>query len=99
MPATIYRLLKQLDDAKIHYYLERHRPDTIDVTITLVGRRIEIAVFDDDHIEMSQFLGTEDVEDEKYLQDILCREMKHQEMSSDYYAKEAEHKNADGIKK
>ncbi|WP_246735931.1 hypothetical protein [Agrobacterium sp. a22-2] len=99
MTAAIYRLLKQLDDAKIHYYLQRHRPDTIDVTVTLVGKRIEISVFDDDHIEMSQFLGTEDVEDEKYLQDILRREMEYGEMPREYFARTTEKKNTDGIEK
>lgn len=96
MTAAIYRLLKTLDEAKVHYYLQRHRPDTIDVTITLVGKRIEVSVFDDDHIEVSQFLGTEDVEDENYLQDILRQEVEYGEIDLDDFTTMTEPKNTDG---
>ncbi len=85
MAAAIYRLLKQLDEAKIHYHLARHRPETIDVTITLVGKRVEISVFDDDHIEVSEFLGTEDTKDEHYLRDILRQEKDDEEKFREYF--------------
>lgn len=95
MTAAIYRLLKQLDDAGLHYNLQRHRPDTIDVTITIVGKRIEVAVFDDDHMEVSQFLGNEDVEDEDYLQNILSGEIEYDQIARDG-STTIEPKNADG---
>ncbi|MBN3735247.1 hypothetical protein G3N98_30610 [Burkholderia sp. Tr-20390] len=44
------------------YALGRHRPDTILVSVTVVGQRIEIDVFDDGHMEVSRFVGNEDVE-------------------------------------
>ncbi|OXJ15497.1 hypothetical protein CFB39_28610 [Burkholderia sp. AU6039] len=44
------------------YALSRHRPDTILVSVTVVGQRIEIDVFDDGHMEVSRFVGNEDVE-------------------------------------
>nr|WP_314086610.1 hypothetical protein [uncultured Shinella sp.] len=96
MTAAIYRLLKTLDEAKVHYCLQRHRPDTIDVTITLVGKRVEVSVFDDDHIEVSQFLGTEDVEDENYLQNILRQEVEYGEIDLDDFTTMTEPKNTDG---
>jgi hypothetical protein len=36
------------------------REDSIMITVTLVGERIEIDVFEDGHIEFSRFLGSEE---------------------------------------
>ncbi|HDR9483756.1 TPA: hypothetical protein QDC20_001062 [Burkholderia aenigmatica] len=44
------------------YALSRHRPDAILVSVTVVGQRIEIDVFDDGHMEVSRFVGNEDIE-------------------------------------
>lgn len=67
----IFEILKRLDDAKIHYFIGRYRPNTIDITASVVGERIEISVFDDDHVEISRFFGSEDVLDEVTLDDFL----------------------------
>lgn len=69
--SKVFEVLKRLDDAKIHYYIGRYRPDTIDISATIVGERVEISVFDDDHIEISRFVGNEDVLGEEVLDDIL----------------------------
>ena len=61
MNHPLYDLLEKLDKAKFNYTLSRHRDDTILVRITLVGERIEVDVFEDGHLEVSRFLGTEDV--------------------------------------
>ncbi|MBY3164807.1 MULTISPECIES: hypothetical protein [Rhizobium] len=71
--SKVFEVLKRLDDAKIHYFIGRYRPDTIDITATIVGERVEISVFDDDHIEISRFVGNEDVLSEEVLDDILRR--------------------------
>ncbi|MCW1755039.1 hypothetical protein [Rhizobium acaciae] len=71
--SKVFEVLKRLDDAKIHYFIGRYRPDTIDITATIVGERVEISVFDDDHIEISRFVGNEDVLGEEALDDILRR--------------------------
>jgi hypothetical protein len=57
----LYRLLTDLDDARIHYTLERTRVDSVRVNVTVVGARVEIDVFEDGHIEVSEFRGAEDV--------------------------------------
>lgn len=57
----LYDLLRKLEDVHIHYTLGRHREDTIMVTLTLVGERVEADVFDDGHMEVSRFPGSEDV--------------------------------------
>jgi hypothetical protein len=61
MNHPLYELLKLLDNNKIHYLLSRHREQTVMVTISFVGERIEVEVFDDGHMEVCRFLGTEDV--------------------------------------
>jgi len=76
MTSSVFRILRRLDEAKIHYFLERHRSDTIDITATVVGRRIEITVFEDDHVEVSQFVGREEVLDENILDDIIAEELR-----------------------
>jgi hypothetical protein len=62
MSHTLFTLLNELDSAHIHYELARYQPDTVTVTITLVGLRVEAAVFSDGHIEVARFTGTEAIE-------------------------------------
>ena len=57
----LYQLLRKLEDAKIHFALARHRDDTVLVTLTLVGERVEIDVFDDGRMEVARFPGSEDI--------------------------------------
>ncbi|ENG0232935.1 hypothetical protein [Burkholderia multivorans] len=42
--------------------LANGRPDSILVSVTVVGQRVEIDVFDDGHMEVSRFVGNEDIE-------------------------------------
>jgi hypothetical protein len=53
-----------LENAGFHYLIERALPDSIrlTLTLTLVGQRVEIDLFEDDHLEISRFYGNEDVE-------------------------------------
>ena len=62
MSHTLFTLLDELDAANIHYALARYQPDTVTVTISLVGQRVEAAVFSDGHIEVARFTGTEAIE-------------------------------------
>ena len=61
MNHPLFKLIDKLNKAKIHYKLSSHRDDAVLVTIYLVGERVEVDVFDDGHMEVSRFLGTEDV--------------------------------------
>ena len=76
MTSPLFNILRRLDEAKIHYFLERHRPNTIDITATVVGQRIEISVFEDDHVEISRFVGREDIENEAVLHDLIDTQLK-----------------------
>ncbi|UXU90196.1 hypothetical protein [Burkholderia sp. S-53] len=61
---TLFDLLGQLDSAKIHYTLSRNRLDTVLVSITVVGMRVEVDVFRDGHTEVCIFRGTEEPTDD-----------------------------------
>ena len=67
MAHALYELLRNLDDRGLFYTLSRHRPDTILVSVTVPGERIEIDVFEDGHMEMSRFSGDESVIDDQQL--------------------------------
>jgi hypothetical protein len=62
MSIALFEVIKLLEDARIHFYIERTRPDTVRVSATFVGERIEIDIFEDNHIEISRFHGDESVE-------------------------------------
>lgn len=57
----LYALLHRLEHAKIHFTLARYRADTVLVSLTLAGARIEVDVFDNGHMEVSRFAGSEAV--------------------------------------
>ncbi len=61
MNHPLYDLLSKLEAAQIHFTLGRNRPDSILVTLTLAGERVEVDVFGDGHMEVSRFVGNEDV--------------------------------------
>lgn len=65
--SKVFEILNRLDEAKVHYFIGRYRSDTIDITATVVGERVEITVFENDHVEVSRFVGNEDVLDESVL--------------------------------
>ena len=54
--------MRLLDQAGLHFFIERTRPDTIRLSVTLVGERVEIDIFEDGHLEFSRFRGAESVE-------------------------------------
>jgi hypothetical protein len=74
MSHTLFNLLLQLEAAKIHFILGRYRDDTITVSMTLVGERVEVDVFEDGHMEISRFVGNEDVVGgEELIKEIIAK--------------------------
>ncbi|MFC3146227.1 hypothetical protein [Piscinibacterium candidicorallinum] len=69
----MYALLARLEANGIHFTIGRHRPDTVMLTLTLVGERVEIDVFEDGRMEVSRFTGNEDVVGDASLVDELVR--------------------------
>ena len=74
MTHPLYELIKKLEDAHIFFTLGRARPDTILVTLTIVGERTEIDVFDDGHMEVSRFFGDENIVGEDELVNKIIEE-------------------------
>lgn len=74
MSHELYRMIALLEEANIHFRLDRHRDDSIMITATVVGQRIEIDVFEDGHVEYSLFRGNEDVEEDVPALEALIRE-------------------------
>jgi hypothetical protein len=62
MSHPLFGLLQQLEDARIHFHLGRHSPDSILIAVTVPGERIEVNVFEDGHMEVSRFKGSEAIE-------------------------------------
>ena len=61
MSHPLYDLLMRLEDAKIAFTISRNRSDSLLVTLMLVGERIEIDVFEDGHMEVCSFTGSEGI--------------------------------------
>jgi hypothetical protein len=76
MNHPLFELMKKLDEAHFHYLLSRYTDESITITITFVGERVEVDVFDDGHMEVSRFLGTEDVlGGQELIYDIIEKEI------------------------
>ena len=67
MTSAIFKTIRMLEEARLHFVIERTRPDSIRLSVTMVGERIEIDIFEDDHLEISRFFGDERVEGEMEL--------------------------------
>jgi len=73
----LYRILRLLEEQHLWYRIDRDRVDSIRLSVTAVGERLEIDVFEDEHVEFSRFKGDEAVNsDSVELDEILhqlCR--------------------------
>ena len=57
----LFRLLRKLDESGYHYALSRHRSDSVLVSITVVGERVEVDVLEDGSMEVCRFKGSEEI--------------------------------------
>jgi hypothetical protein len=75
MSHPLFELVSALERERIQFTLQRQRPDTILVTIALVGERVEVDVFEDGHMEVSRFKGNEStVGDRDLAYELIRRE-------------------------
>jgi hypothetical protein len=71
----LFDLLSRLEVERIPFTLARHRPDSVLVTLTLAGERVEVDVFEDGHMEVCRFRGDESVEgDAELLRRLIASE-------------------------
>ena len=61
MTSNLFSIMKFMDDRRICYTIVRTGP-YLCLTATLVGKRVEITVDEDDMIDVAVFLGDESVE-------------------------------------
>jgi hypothetical protein len=71
MSSAVFETIEALEAARLHFFIERMRPDTITLTVTIVGERIEIDIFEDNHLEISRFRGDESIEGGKELLAVI----------------------------
>lgn len=71
MSSAVFETIEALEAARVHFFIERTRPDTITLTVTIVGERIEIDIFEDDHLEISRFRGDKSIEGGKELLAVI----------------------------
>ncbi len=62
MSNAVFETIKLLEEAHLHFLIMRDRPDAITLSVTFVRERVEISIFEDDHLEISRFHGDESVE-------------------------------------
>ncbi len=74
MSSALFETIKALEAARLHFFIERTRPDTIRLSVTLVGERMEIDIFEDDHLEISRFRGDESIEGGRELLTSILRD-------------------------
>lgn len=59
---AVFETIHLLEKANIAFDLVRLRSDALTIRAVIVGERLEIDVFEDDHIEISRFRGDESIE-------------------------------------
>lgn len=80
MTHQLYRTLRLLDEQRLWYRIDRHRDESVMITVTIVGERLEIDVFEDGHTEFSRFRGDESVEaNPDELEHLLLRHGREQD--------------------
>jgi hypothetical protein len=77
MSHPLYSLLRRLENAHIHFAIGRYRQDTVLVSITLVGERVEVDVFEDGHMEVSRFVGDESIVGDEELVEAMIEHNKN----------------------
>lgn len=74
MSSAVFDTIKALEAARVHFFIMRTRPDAITLSATFVGERMEIDIFEDDHIEISRFRGDELIEGGEELLALVLRQ-------------------------
>lgn len=62
MPSKLFEVLRLLEQRRLWFDVRRLSPSDVTLLVTMVGRRVEISVDDDDMIDVSVFVGDEDVD-------------------------------------
>lgn len=77
MASPIFEICRMLDAANVRYFIQREPgAGTLLLSVSFVGERVEIDVFENDHIEISRFRGDESIEEAgaDLLRELIKRE-------------------------
>lgn len=55
MSFAVFRTIRMLEEARVRYFIERTRPDSIRLSATMPGQRVEFDIFEDNHMEFRAF--------------------------------------------
>jgi hypothetical protein len=58
---ALFEVMKLLEEKRIHFFLARNNPNTVNIFATMLEKRIEVYVNEDGTIDFSVFRGSEDV--------------------------------------
>jgi hypothetical protein len=64
--------LKRLDEAGIHFRMDRYRQDAVSVEITAPGERWEVDFLDDGTVDVERFRSTGQIDDESVLEELFA---------------------------
>ena len=62
MSAKLFEVIKLLESKRISFQIARSTPFGLEIRAMLVGKRVEIAVDEDDSVDVAIFRGDESVE-------------------------------------
>ncbi len=62
MSSKLFELMKLLESRQIHFMIRRSSPFALMLHATMIGKRIEISVEEDDSVDVCVFRGDESVE-------------------------------------
>ena len=77
MSSSLFQVCRMLTAGKTHFLTEwESGNDCIRLTASFVGERVEIEIFDDNHIEIARFRGDESIEEGEIelLRELIRRE-------------------------
>ena len=70
-PNPLYRILAQLESAKIYFTLTRTRDETVMILAQVPGRHYEIEVFADGEIEVEVYKSDGQIGGQELVDDLL----------------------------
>lgn len=74
---AVFDTIELLEKAHIPFNIKRSRSDALTIVAAIVGERIEIDVFEDDHVEITRFRSDESIEGgRELLVEIVTAELR-----------------------
>jgi hypothetical protein len=69
----VLTFLRQLEDAKLHFRLERYREDAISVQVDVPGERWEVDFLNDGSVDVERFKSDGEIYDESAFAELFTK--------------------------